>query len=353
MRYLIYSRNGIGDFMWMLPYAEAIRKADPDADIVSYSGGAQDGMYERMLEMMKIQTGVNGRICYHIHRPLSLLKCIWRLGFKKFDYSFIVGDINVTRKGLGLYMGIWAAKTSVGNIADAPYTIALKKDPSILSRRYYYGQMLKAVGINPPKEGEPCIPKERLLPYLESSGFAHIKGKHYIGIAVGCLTGPFRKGFKYYYNDVKSWMPERWEELMKRLRDGGYSLILLGGKTEREKIEESGIHIPEGVIDAINKTSILESIAIVSACDLLVSGDTGMMHVAYNVGTPTLTLFGPTDPQKIAIYSEKNQVITTQEPCAPCWGEERMIYCTDKTCMKKITVQMVYDKITEMMDKQN
>jgi ADP-heptose:LPS heptosyltransferase len=75
-----------------------------------------------------------------------------------------------------------------------------------------------------------------------------------------------------------------------------------------------------------------------------VSGDTGVAHLAAAVGTPTVTLFGPTDPGLTVPRSRRARHIHGRAPCAPCFLERCPI---DHVCMRDITAASVAQAVTE------
>lgn len=105
------------------------------------------------------------------------------------------------------------------------------------------------------------------------------------------------------------------------------------------------------VLNITGRTSSVEYMSILSACDAVVSVDTSAIHVCGFLGVPTLTLFGPIDPTLRVCYYQNMQTIwlNDQFECCPCfdWQTE----CCEKTpffrgCMKNITAQMVLDKLS-------
>ena len=93
--------------------------------------------------------------------------------------------------------------------------------------------------------------------------------------------------------------------------------------------------------------------ALLERCRLLVTNDTGTMHVATAVGTPVVALFGSTDPLVTGPWGEGNVVIKKDVPCSPCL---KRICPTDRQCMTLITVgeveEVVERKLRELNYKQ-
>lgn len=101
----------------------------------------------------------------------------------------------------------------------------------------------------------------------------------------------------------KRWRPERYGELGARLVASGHGpVVTMGGPGDRELADVLATRANGAVHDLVGRTSLRETIAVLRRARLLVTGDTGPMHIAVAVGTPTLALFGPTDPRRVGPY---------------------------------------------------
>jgi hypothetical protein len=91
-------------------------------------------------------------------------------------------------------------------------------------------------------------------------------------------------------NAVKRWAPARFAELIQRLRTRGARMILVGGPGEEKILDELG-----GAADLVSSAAPLREVAaLLAAATMMIANDSGLMHVASAVGTPTLGIFGPT-----------------------------------------------------------
>lgn len=108
----------------------------------------------------------------------------------------------------------------------------------------------------------------------------------------------------------KRWPAERFAALNDLLqREFGAAVVLLGSKDEcdvAQRISDLAVPAP---IDLTGRTSLGEAMALLSIADVVVSNDTGLAHVAAAVGTPTLAIFGPTDPDTTRPLSPVAQVL--------------------------------------------
>jgi lipopolysaccharide heptosyltransferase II len=137
---------------------------------------------------------------------------------------------------------------------------------------------------------------------------------------LGSPTGPVVAMHVSGGRPVKQWDPDRFADVARRLAIGrGASIVLTGTTEDRALIEQVVSALPAGTgIDASRDGSLLTLAAVLAASDLLVTGDTGPMHVAAAVGTPIVAVFGPSDPRRYAPRSARDRVVRVDLPCAPC-----------------------------------
>jgi heptosyltransferase-2 len=89
------------------------------------------------------------------------------------------------------------------------------------------------------------------------------------------------------------------------------------------------------------KTSVAEVAALISVADVLVTNDTGPAHIGAAIGTPTLVIFGPTNPLTTRPYGSAGEIIRHPPDCAPCMLRECPI---DHRCMTAITAEEVFQR---------
>ncbi len=115
---------------------------------------------------------------------------------------------------------------------------------------------------------------------------------------------------------TKRWAPERFAELAAALHRDGAAVVLLGGPSERgtsARIQAlAGIPLRDSTGNTIE-----EAVALLARCDLVVGGDTGLVHCARALGRPVLVLFGPTSPER-HLFTASERALTLGLDCQPC-----------------------------------
>jgi heptosyltransferase-2 len=128
------------------------------------------------------------------------------------------------------------------------------------------------------------------------------------------------------YGSSKRWHPERFAEVAWRIiNELGGSVVILGGSSETSIAKEIGrllaaadtLHAraPRHLVLA-GKTGLRELAAVISESDILVTNDSGPMHVGYAVGTPVVAIFGSTSPEETGPVGEGNIVIRKSLDCS-------------------------------------
>jgi ADP-heptose:LPS heptosyltransferase len=120
--------------------------------------------------------------------------------------------------------------------------------------------------------------------------------------------------------EIKQWDPARFAAIARRFVDErGATIVLTGAGADRPLVEQVKAGLPDrSVVDATGEPDLLVLAAILERIDLLITGDTGPMHLAGAVGTPVVAVFGPSDPRRYAPAGPRDRVVRIDLPCAPC-----------------------------------
>ena len=149
--------------------------------------------------------------------------------------------------------------------------------------------------------------------------------------------------------ESKDWFLEGYYALTKDiLSSGKRKVVLLGDRSQVTfalQLDEK-INSPE-LINLVGETSLVELVAILKAVAAAVGPDSGSAHVAAAVGTPYVSLFGPTSPERVAPYGSEHLVVQSGIDCAPCY--KRRCPGLDRICMRKISVEEVEEKLSEAL----
>ena len=148
------------------------------------------------------------------------------------------------------------------------------------------------------------------------------------------------------------WEKKRWPALLfSRLgnllnQELSAGIIVAGSREEKGLIHEirSAMKIPSS---EATDFSLQKLTALLIKSDVVVTNDSGPMHIAAAKGTPVVALFGPTDPQRTGPYTKKCIIIHKEMECAPCFRK----HCNQNSfeCMESITVEEVFEGVQRML----
>ncbi len=149
----------------------------------------------------------------------------------------------------------------------------------------------------------------------------------------------------------RRWGVPKFAELTKELTAMGMGAVILGGKGDLENSSKiKRISGGDNLIDFTGETTLAETAYIISQLDLLISGDSGLMHIAYGVGTPTVALFGAGIEEKWAPQGKSHIAINKHLSCSPCTKFGYTPTCPyDVKCLSEITVEEVTLKACELL----
>ena len=144
---------------------------------------------------------------------------------------------------------------------------------------------------------------------------------------------------------VKLWRTERWTAVADALTNAtGARILLTGSETERPLCLEIAAQMETEALVMAGKTTLDQLAATFADCRLVLGLDSGPLHLAVAVGTPTVHLYGPVDPAAFGPWGvrERHPVVVSAWPCIPCdrldYGPEELAY---HPCVREIQVDAV------------
>ena len=147
----------------------------------------------------------------------------------------------------------------------------------------------------------------------------------------------------------KRWPAKYFAELVRALTEKfpAACFAILGDKGDQPLGEIISQAAPEKILNLCGKTSLPEMIELLRLGDLLVTNDTGPMHVAAALGKPLVALFGPTEPRRTGPYGQLENVLRIELPCSPCMKSD----CSWKNpneCLNAISPQAVFEQVRKL-----
>lgn len=307
-RILVLSIQALGDVVLTTPIYRNLRRAFPAARLEV----VVEEPYEALLRgnpcldrIRTVDRSRTGRRWPRWRKQLALLRALRR---ERFDVV------------LDLFGGPRSA--ILARLSLAPCRIG----PATRGHGWLYTDRLRV-----PKEGlhlvrqklalaAPLLPRAEELPlelYLAAEERVHARARlEQAGVPPGRPVVGFFPGAGWGH---KIWPAECFAALGDALqRDLGATILLLGGTRDlaSTRAVAGGMARTPVVVDGI--TDLRETMALIDGVHLLVSNDTGPMHIAMGLGKPTLALFGPSDPRKYGPWGPHGEVVSASLPCSPC-----------------------------------
>jgi heptosyltransferase-1 len=121
----------------------------------------------------------------------------------------------------------------------------------------------------------------------------------------------------------------------------GMQVVFTGGKGDRQAIDEIIARMQHPAVSLAGDTTLKTLAALYRRAPLVISTDTGPMHIAAAVGTPVVAIFGSTAPWRTGPYGERHQIVRLSLPCSPCLKRE----CDHRRCMNDLAPEQVISAV--------
>jgi ADP-heptose:LPS heptosyltransferase len=331
---LVVSSTAIGDTLLSTPAIRAVRERYPQAKIIGH-------FHIRYWELFASNPHIDGIIPFY-GGYRKFLKTIGELRKQKFDLILILH-------------GNDPESTTMAYLSGAPFIVKLPNTtkfrfllsnprPILRWEDFSHGveQRLRVAGM---VGGDPRI-RKMVMPITGKVESAVDFFLNTNGIGCSDLLIGFQVGASGVY---RMWFAERFIELGKKLVESYPSIwiILTGSPQEKIYCQKIAQGIGERAIVSAAQIPLKGLPFLIKRLKLLVTGDTGTMHLAVAVGTPVVALFAVTDARKSGPYYEKERhfIIQKGRTCDPCLSKK----CPYPKCMANITVDEVFQAIWQQM----
>lgn len=151
----------------------------------------------------------------------------------------------------------------------------------------------------------------------------------------------------------RKWGGDKFGEVAKILSDKGYDIIILGSDADRADAERIKKHAGN-CVDLTGRTDLRDIAAVLKKSRLLITADSGLMHIAFAVGTPTVSLFGSGIEKKWAPGGKRHVVINKNLECSPCTRFGYTPRCKRNVeCMSSVSVEEVITAVKTILDRKS
>jgi heptosyltransferase-2 len=335
---LVRATNWIGDVVMTLPALEALREHYPENRLVVL---ARPWVREILAshpavdEVIDLARG-GGRARY----PAELWKAAGRVrragcGMAVLFQNAFEAALIVRMAGVPVRVGY----DTDGRRILLTHPVPRRSAPRGAHQTRYYLNLVRALGWR----GEPREPRLHVDPaereaaarLLEQEGVR--AGRRLVGLAPGAAFGP-----------AKRWPPERFAAAADRAAEAwDAAVLILGSEGDRTSCRAVAEALKLRPVDLCGRTGLGRAVALIAACDLFLTNDSGLMHVASALDVPTVAVFGSTDAAATGPLGPRSRVVQNPVPCAPCL---RPVCPEDYRCLTGVSVDEVWGEMRRLTE---
>jgi heptosyltransferase-2 len=313
-RIVVRAPNWIGDVVLSLPAVRDLRRNFPAARLEVLARPWVADLYQAVAEVDAVRPSAGGSTDAASIRGA-------------FDAGVLLPNSFAT--ALTLWQARLPHRWGYATDLRGPLLTRAGRVPSQVRGRnqvYYYRAMLAAVGLTvtaTPDASLSCPPE------WASRGDALLGGGGpWIGLNPGAS-----------YGTAKRWLPERYAAVGDTLaRRSGARVAIIGGALERGLGESIARGMQEPARLLVGETGLSDLVGVLSRLRLLVTNDSGPMHLASALGVPVVAVFGPTDSRETGPVGDAHRIVREPVHCSPCKLRDCPI---DHRCMTRIGADRV------------
>ncbi len=348
---LIIALSGIGDALMLTPALQLLKKELPAYSIdalVMYKGVEQ--LYKTLPQINKIHyfDFLNSTFFHSLKFIFSIRK--------KYDYTVNVYPSN--RKEYNIISFIIGAenRVAVNYLRHGKRNFSFLNNQIILENDNLHNveENVRLIElITNKKENKippllfPVTDKDMVFADKFLSENRILKNEIVIGFHPGCST------LKNHIE--RRWSPEKFAELADKLSNELGAIILLFGGPEEKDLRNSIVHNSQAKnIITVNSNNVTESAAVMKRCNVFVSNDSGLMHIAASQKLKIVSIIGPTNITYIHPWQTEFKIASLNLECSPCfYYSPTPLKCsrTDKSfkCIKELSVQYIFNSVNDFL----
>lgn len=343
---LIIKFAAIGDVILMVPMIRLLKKMHPEAKITFLCSGINYGMVKRVKYVDEV---INYNIHSVVSNPVKFFEFLKNIRKKTYD---LVIDAEQWSRINAILTVFLKKKYTIGFKFEKQYKHAYYDAISIHSKKIHevenFLSLLNIIGIHSHDEDKylEFDLSDEALNFAEDFWIENnLKDKYVICLQPG-------SGVNGY---AREWKDEYYSALGKRLTSDfvDVRILLTGLKSDFERCEKIVNAIGKNALNIAGKNNMDKDLAIVKKSNLMICGNTGILHLAASVKTKTIGLHGPNNPVIWGAYDKNAIVVQSDIYCSPCLYLGHDFGCKAPVCMDRILVEDVYMKVVESMKKEN
>ncbi|MFC1859184.1 lipopolysaccharide heptosyltransferase II [Thermodesulfobacteriota bacterium] len=332
-RLLVRSTNWIGDAIMTTPAVRAIRKNFPDAEISVLAKPWVAPIFESNPYTDQI-------LIYDTHAKHKGIIGKFRVGRELKPLRFDAAILLQNAFEAAVITFIAGIPARIGFNTDGrrfllTHAVPCKPETKKIHQTDYYLEILRGVALETDGRHLDLVLSEadklRATEVLRQYGVT--EKDILVGINPSATFGP-----------AKQWFPERFARLSDKISESfGTRILIFGGPGDIELGKKILHFMQQQPINLTGMTSLGEAMALIARCNLFITNDSGLMHVAAALDVPQVAIFGSTNSTTTGPMGSKSSTIQVPMACSPCLKPQ----CPDGhlNCMTLIDVDMVFEAV--------
>lgn len=329
---------GLGSIIQATPLLQTLRKKFPNAHIIFITTNGGRVLLEHIPEVNEVLTVSDKNFSEVLSTSIKLLFKLWKIKPQLFidlefysNYSSIMTTLSKAKNRLGFYKEDLAYRKGVYN-----YLVNFNVDVPISTTYLQFASLVNCGEITTSLKID-IKENNNWAKITEKTGLSKMQKYIVVNPNASDLRLERRWPKEYYINTINSFLE----------KNNSYTLVLVGDKTEASYVNEIETQLKnkQQVINTAGKLNLTELIVLIANAKLMLTNDTGPMHIAFATKTKTISLFGPCSPLQ---YGGTENAITFYKKvhCSPCVHKFIIPPCHgDNQCMKQISEAEVKEAI--------
>ncbi len=336
MKILILKPSSLGDVIQALPVLRLLRLHHPQAEIFWWIDSALAPLLDGDPDLTGILHFERRRWTRPQYWPEVIRSVRW-MRAQRFD---LVLDLQcLARSGIFAWLARGQFLVGLDEVREGArgfYDLAVRRASFHTHAVDWYLSVLPAINV-PVHRNFTWLPERTDISARVKSNWVPA-GTRWVAVQPGARW------------ENKRWPASEFGEVVRRLADRNPLLrfVTLGSADDEPLGQVISRAAPRRCLNLCGLTSLPEMVEWVRLCELLVTNDTGPMHVAAALGKPVVALFGPTEPRRTGPYGQLQNVLQHPLPCSPCL-KSTCHFEKPQECLRALTPDLVLNKIDTVL----
>jgi heptosyltransferase I len=329
LKILILKPSSLGDVVQALPVVRLLKRHLPASEIFWWIDSSLAPLLEEDPDLAGIVRFERRRWAAPRHWPEMLDSVRW---MREQHFDWVIDLQCLARSGAFAWLANGKFLIGLDEVREGArgfYDVAVRRASFHTHAVDWYLAVLPRLGV-PVHNHFTWLPKRPAVAEAVKSRW-QTDGGHWIAIQPGARWPNKRWPAEYFAGLVR--------QLALKFADARFAL--LGDRDDQPSGDVIAQAEPERCVNLCGQTSLREMVEWIRLCELVITNDTGPMHVAAALGKPLVALFGPTEPRRTGPYNQLQNVLRIDLPCSPCLKS----YCTyakPNECLKALSPVEVF-----------